>query len=151
MLGIKIKCPSGTICLHVDWWFSSTIQIQVSYWSSTNRHHLIECSLPPIKIAHLALNNNHSLTLHSGYTACLTYLLELVQMIEKKKNLVICFNVLGTELVGPSYRLFAGFLVQSFYSIGYMTLAGLAYALRDWRYIELAITLPVILFVPYIW
>ena len=58
---------------------------------------------------------------------------------------------LGTELVGPSYRLFAGFLVQSFYSIGYMTLAGVAYALRDWRYIELAITLPVILFVPYIW
>ena len=81
----------------------------------------------------------------------MTSLLELVQMIERKKIIVICFNILGTELVGPSYRLFAGFLVQSFYSIGYMTLAGVAYALRDWRYIELAITLPVILFVPYIW
>lgn len=58
---------------------------------------------------------------------------------------------MGTEMVGPNYRLVAGFLVQSFYSIGYMTLAGLAYGIRDWRYIELAITLPVILFVPYIW
>ncbi|XP_063403879.1 organic cation transporter protein-like isoform X2 [Mytilus trossulus] len=58
---------------------------------------------------------------------------------------------LGTELVGPSYRLVAGFLVQSFYSIGYMTLSVLAYGIRDWRYIELAITLPVVLFVPYIW
>lgn len=66
-------------------------------------------------------------------------------------GLFLVVFTLGTELVGPSYRLLAGFLVQSFYSIGYMALAGLAYVIRDWRYIELAITLPVVLFIPYIW
>ena len=63
----------------------------------------------------------------------------------------LMLNIPGTELVGPSYRLYAGFLVQSAYSIGFMTLAIIAYLIRDWRYIELAITLPVVLFVPYYW
>jgi hypothetical protein len=62
----------------------------------------------------------------------------------------LMLNIPGTELVGPSYRLYAGFLVQSAYSIGFMTLAIIAYLIRDWKYIELAITLPVVFpFVPY--
>ncbi|XP_062586265.1 organic cation transporter protein-like [Saccostrea cucullata] len=55
-----------------------------------------------------------------------------------------------TELVGPSYRVLAGFLIQGFYSIGYMALSGIAYLIYDWRYIELAITLPVVLFSVYL-
>ncbi|XP_061176496.1 organic cation transporter protein-like [Saccostrea echinata] len=55
-----------------------------------------------------------------------------------------------TELVGPSYRVLAGFLVQGFYSIGYMALSGIAYLIYDWRYIELAITVPVVLFSVYL-
>ncbi|KAL5010530.1 hypothetical protein ScPMuIL_012835 [Solemya velum] len=47
-----------------------------------------------------------------------------------------------TELVGPNYRLLAGFLSQSFYSVGYMSLAGIAYGVRDWRDLELVITIP---------
>ncbi|KAK6187134.1 hypothetical protein SNE40_005223 [Patella caerulea] len=58
---------------------------------------------------------------------------------------------LSTELVGPEYRLFVGFMIQMFYSVGYMTLSGMAYLLRDWRYLELAITLPVVLFASYWW
>lgn len=55
-----------------------------------------------------------------------------------------------TELVGPSYRVLAGFLIQGFYSIGYMALSGVAYLIYDWRYIEVAITLPVVLFAAYL-
>ncbi|XP_055954393.1 organic cation transporter protein [Patella vulgata] len=58
---------------------------------------------------------------------------------------------LSTELVGPKYRLFVGIMNQMFYSVGYMTLSGMAYLLRDWRYLELAITLPVVLFATYWW
>ena len=59
--------------------------------------------------------------------------------------------VTGTELVGPSYRVLAGFLIQGFYSIGYMALSGVAYLIYDWRYIEVAITVPVVLFAAYLW
>ncbi|XP_033741094.1 organic cation transporter protein-like [Pecten maximus] len=55
-----------------------------------------------------------------------------------------------TELVAPQYRVMAGFMIQGFYSIGYMTLSLLAYFIRHWRYIELIITLPVVLFSVYL-
>ncbi|KAI8726368.1 organic cation transporter protein [Biomphalaria glabrata] len=58
---------------------------------------------------------------------------------------------LSTELVGPMYRVFVGFVIQGFYSIGFMTLAGMAYLIREWRYLEMAITFPVILFSLYWW
>ncbi|XP_063403882.1 organic cation transporter protein-like [Mytilus trossulus] len=66
-------------------------------------------------------------------------------------GLFLVIFIMGTELVGPSYRMFAGFVIHAFYAIGYMTLAGLAYGIGNWRYIELVITIPVVLFVPYIW
>ena len=53
--------------------------------------------------------------------------------------------------MGPSYRVLAGFLIQGFYSIGYMALSGVAYLIYDWRYIEVAITVPVVLFAAYLW
>nr|KAG5691730.1 hypothetical protein BaRGS_010233 [Batillaria attramentaria] len=58
---------------------------------------------------------------------------------------------LSTELVGPKYRVIAGFVIQSFYSVGFMTLAGIAYFIRNWRYLEVAITAPAVLFVIYWW
>ncbi|RUS81902.1 hypothetical protein EGW08_010329, partial [Elysia chlorotica] len=58
---------------------------------------------------------------------------------------------LSTELVGPDYRVVAGFVLQIFYNLGYLILAGLAYFIRDWRQLELAITLPALLFGFYWW
>nr|KAG5705621.1 hypothetical protein BaRGS_034819 [Batillaria attramentaria] len=58
---------------------------------------------------------------------------------------------LSTELVGPRYRVEAGFVIQCFYSVGYMSLAGIAYFVRNWRYLEVAITAPALLFVIYWW
>ncbi|XP_055954392.1 organic cation transporter protein [Patella vulgata] len=58
---------------------------------------------------------------------------------------------LSTELVGPEYRFLVSVTIQMFYSVGCMILSGMAYLLRDWRYLELAITLPVVLFATYWW
>ncbi|BFZ10272.1 hypothetical protein BsWGS_13311 [Bradybaena similaris] len=58
---------------------------------------------------------------------------------------------LSTELVGPSYRTVAGFVIQGFYSVGFMSLAGMAYFVRDWRYLQMAITAPTLLFAIYWW
>ena len=57
----------------------------------------------------------------------------------------------GAELVGERYRVLTASCFQVAYSFGYTILAGLAYLIQDWRYIEGAISVPVILFSVYIW
>jgi OCT family organic cation transporter-like MFS transporter 4/5 len=42
------------------------------------------------------------------------------------------------EIVGPSKRVWAGIVIEYFFAIGLVVLAGVAYALRDWVYIEIA-------------
>lgn len=59
--------------------------------------------------------------------------------------------VLAMEMVGPSYRLFAGVAVQMFFSFGYIALAGFAYFFADWRELQIAITLPGLVFMCYYW
>ncbi|XP_022106159.1 organic cation transporter protein-like [Acanthaster planci] len=54
--------------------------------------------------------------------------------------------VLVSELVGPAYRSLAGTLFSIYFSIGYTLLAICAYFLRDWRHLQLAISLPSFLF-----
>ncbi|KAL8570515.1 hypothetical protein ACOMHN_008872 [Nucella lapillus] len=58
---------------------------------------------------------------------------------------------MSTELVGARYRVLAGTVISIFYSLGYMALAGMAYFIRSWRYLEIAITAPVLLFIIYWW
>ena len=57
----------------------------------------------------------------------------------------------ATELVGPSYRVIAGFVSHLCYSMGYISLAILGYLVRDWRWLEITITLPVLSFVILYW
>ncbi len=59
--------------------------------------------------------------------------------------------VTATELVGPSKRAFAGIAIEYFYSIGYMSIAFIAWRLRAWPQIELAISVPSAAFVVYYW
>ncbi|XP_064606001.1 organic cation transporter protein-like [Liolophura sinensis] len=58
---------------------------------------------------------------------------------------------LGMELVAPSKRVWTGIIIEVFYTFGEMLLAGVAYFVRDWRYLQMAISLPAILFLPYWW
>ncbi|XP_071955247.1 organic cation transporter protein-like [Antedon mediterranea] len=59
--------------------------------------------------------------------------------------------VIVTEIVGPSWRTFIGITIEYFYTLGYITLTGVAYALRDWQNIELTLSLPCFLFLSYYW
>ncbi|KAI8492307.1 hypothetical protein Bbelb_297600 [Branchiostoma belcheri] len=52
-----------------------------------------------------------------------------------------CF-VIGTELVAPSMRTWAGTIGEIFFAIGYMLLALIAYFIRDWRTLQLVISVP---------
>ncbi|XP_072037353.1 organic cation transporter protein-like [Amphiura filiformis] len=58
--------------------------------------------------------------------------------------------ILGTEFVGPSMRNIAGIANEFAFATGIMTLAGIAYFIRDWRNLQIAITVPVVLFFLYI-
>lgn len=61
------------------------------------------------------------------------------------------FSLLGVELVGPSYRIYAGGVVNGFFAFGQVSLAVLAYFLRDYRHLQLAISLPALIFSVYLW
>ena len=56
------------------------------------------------------------------------------------------FIIVGLELVGPSKRNLAGIVIEYFFAVGLMLLAGVAYLLRDWFYIELVFGAPTVLF-----
>ncbi|KAF6730352.1 Solute carrier family 22 member 6 [Oryzias melastigma] len=59
--------------------------------------------------------------------------------------------VLGTEWTGLKQRMLAGIITDYFFGFGYILLAGLAYLIRDWRKLQLAISAPGFLFIIYIW
>ncbi|XP_039494111.1 organic cation transporter protein [Drosophila santomea] len=59
--------------------------------------------------------------------------------------------VIALEMVGSSYRLFAGVAMQMFFSVGFMLTAGFAYFIHDWRWLQIALTLPGLLFLCYYW
>uniref|UniRef100_A0A3B5L757 Si:dkey-119m7.4 n=1 Tax=Xiphophorus couchianus TaxID=32473 RepID=A0A3B5L757_9TELE len=59
--------------------------------------------------------------------------------------------VLGTEWTGLRQRMLAGIITDYFFGFGYILLAGVAYLIRDWRKLQLAISAPGFLFIVYIW
>lgn len=60
--------------------------------------------------------------------------------------------VIAMEMVGPSYRLFAGVACMMFFSLGYILTAAFAYAIPDnWRELQIALTLPGLFFMCYYW
>ncbi|KAG7265010.1 hypothetical protein CRUP_038115 [Coryphaenoides rupestris] len=54
-----------------------------------------------------------------------------------------------TELVGVEYRRTVGVLYQMFFSVGILLLPLLAYYITDWRWLQVVITVPYILFLSY--
>ncbi|XP_056283622.1 solute carrier family 22 member 2 isoform X2 [Pseudoliparis swirei] len=59
--------------------------------------------------------------------------------------------VLLTEIVGVEYRRTVGILFQMFFSVGVLILPLLAYFITDWRWLQVVITAPYILFLSYYW
>ena len=61
----------------------------------------------------------------------------------------VLFSFPATEMVGKSQRANAGLIIEYFYTIGYMSMALIAWRLRDWHTIELAISIPPVIFLAY--
>ncbi|XP_036437966.1 solute carrier family 22 member 2 [Colossoma macropomum] len=59
--------------------------------------------------------------------------------------------VLITELVGVEYRRVVGVLFQMFFSFGLIVLALIAYLIPNWRWLQVAFTVPYIIFLSYYW
>lgn len=55
--------------------------------------------------------------------------------------------VLATELIGPSYRGFAGTMAQCFFTCGLLILPIIAYLVRDWRTLTVLLSLPFCVFI----
>ncbi|KPP73731.1 hypothetical protein Z043_107170, partial [Scleropages formosus] len=60
-------------------------------------------------------------------------------------------HCLLTELVGVEYRRMVGVLLQMFFSVGILILPLIAYLIPNWRWLQVAITVPYILFLLYYW
>lgn len=63
----------------------------------------------------------------------------------------LCTHFSGMEIVGTKWRAAITVLYQIPYSLGHMSLAGLAYYFRHWQHLQLAITLPSIILLSYWW
>ncbi|KAL6096172.1 slc22a2 [Pungitius sinensis] len=59
--------------------------------------------------------------------------------------------VLITEIVGVEYRHTVGVIYQMFFSVGILLLPLLAYFIPDWRWLQIVISVPYILFMSYYW
>ncbi|XP_068246342.1 organic cation/carnitine transporter 2-like isoform X2 [Palaemon carinicauda] len=59
--------------------------------------------------------------------------------------------VLCLELSGKSQRSMLGVLFCVPWSLGYMALPGIAYLIRDWRYLQVALTMPSVFMISYFW
>ncbi|XP_037078524.1 organic cation transporter protein-like [Pollicipes pollicipes] len=62
-----------------------------------------------------------------------------------------CMFILLLELVGPRWRALIGLVYQVPFAFGVMALPGVAYALRNWRHLQLAISVPAVLMMLFWW
>lgn len=56
-----------------------------------------------------------------------------------------------TEIVGVEFRRTVGVVYQMFFSVGILFLPLLAYYISDWRWLQVVITVPYIVFLSYYW
>ncbi|XP_006868530.1 PREDICTED: solute carrier family 22 member 2 [Chrysochloris asiatica] len=88
------------------------------------------------------------MSISPSYTWMLTF--RLVQGLVSKAGWLIGY-ILITEFVGLSYRRTVGILYQVAFTVGLLVLAGVAYALPYWRWLQFTVTLPNFCFLLYYW
>ena len=64
---------------------------------------------------------------------------------------LIAALTLMMEMVGPEHRNWANALAQGSYGVGIALEALIGYYVRDWKYFNLAVTLPNVLFIACYW
>uniref|UniRef100_A0A182N5I8 Major facilitator superfamily (MFS) profile domain-containing protein n=1 Tax=Anopheles dirus TaxID=7168 RepID=A0A182N5I8_9DIPT len=80
-----------------------------------------------------------------------TYTLARMVVGATTSGVFLVAYVIAMEMVGPSDRLYAGVVCMMFFSVGYMLTAAFAYFIHGWRMLQIALTLPGILFLCYWW
>ncbi|XP_034487003.1 organic cation transporter-like protein [Drosophila innubila] len=80
-----------------------------------------------------------------------TYTLARLMVGATTSGVFLVAYVIAMEMVGPAKRLYAGISVMMFFSLGYMLTAAFAYFVHDWRYLQIALTLPGLIFMCYYW
>lgn len=81
----------------------------------------------------------------------ITYTVARVIVGATTSGVFLVAYVIAMEMVGPSMRLFAGVVSMMFFSFGYMLTAAFVYFISDWRQLQIALTLPGLLFLCYYW
>ncbi|KAM5327240.1 solute carrier family 22 member 2 [Glossophaga mutica] len=79
-----------------------------------------------------------------------TLIFRLIQGLVSNSSWLIGY-ILITEFVGRSYRRTVGILYHVAFTVGLLVLAGVAYVLPHWRWLQLAVTLPTFFFLLYYW
>ncbi|XP_047414690.1 solute carrier family 22 member 2 [Sciurus carolinensis] len=82
------------------------------------------------------------------YAWMLTF--RLIQGLVSKAGWLIGY-ILITEFVGQSYRRTVGIFYQASFTVGLLVLAGVAYALPHWRWLQFVVTVPNFSFLLYYW
>ncbi|CAH1252185.1 SLC22A3 [Branchiostoma lanceolatum] len=59
--------------------------------------------------------------------------------------------VMTQELVSADKRSFVGMFIWTFFALAYMLLAGIAYFIRTWMWLQVAITMPNLFFISFWW
>jgi hypothetical protein len=67
------------------------------------------------------------------------------------KTIYLIILILCVELTGPGKRVLTGQLIELCFTAGIVIVGGLAYFVRNWQYLQLAISLPGLLFISYYW
>lgn len=114
--------------------YSNSIMLFSAIFAQS-QHKPLSLFLPPS-----APNHNISLTLSTWFLPSLLFYFQ---------NLPCFFK--GTEWTCTKKRMLAGIITDYAFGLGYMLLAGIAYLIRDWRKLQLAISAPGFLLIFYIW
>ncbi|XP_039494150.1 organic cation transporter-like protein [Drosophila santomea] len=80
-----------------------------------------------------------------------TYTFARVMVGATTSGVFLVAYVVAMEMVGPDKRLYAGIFVMMFFSVGFMLTAVFAYFVHDWRWLQIALTLPGLIFMFYYW
>ncbi|KAK4320905.1 hypothetical protein Pmani_008278 [Petrolisthes manimaculis] len=70
-----------------------------------------------------------------------------VRFISRFSNIITLY-ILAIEVCQPKHRAAVGILIGLPWALGTMAWAGAAFAIRDWRYLQLAVSLPILLIFP---
>ncbi|CAD7084046.1 unnamed protein product [Hermetia illucens] len=81
----------------------------------------------------------------------ITYTLSRIIVGATTSGVFLIAYVIGMEMVVPSYRLITGVVSLLFFSVGYVLTTAFAYYFTNWRHLQIALTLPGVLFMTYHW